>query len=689
MDYDCIPVSILILDNNEKISFANSNFHNYVMYFSNLTELSFIKDIVKEEDKSKVRESIKKSKLLKKNQIISCNILILNDDNNFPTYKFYTLNIKTESTSTFIVFNEIYNNCTITTDSNEVIKKEVIKKKYDDEYVDDVMDFIDNAPIALQRLSATGHVLWANKIILDLLGYEKHEFVGKHITDFSCSSKEILDNNSKILSDGGTLHNLSSQWKTKTGQIKHVLINSNIHRDKSDNIKNTRCFILDDTAYQIQALRKQIETDNKINKIYSQDNFLRRVLHEIRTPINIVVQELDEDNEIECKILHQMKNLIKIIKDVEDADQFEIGKSLVLHPTKFNLITQINILFNEFKKNYSNTDNEVEKYIIYDINLVQLLVFCDKNILLRIISHLLDNAMKFTENGYVSLEIKYTDNRLYLSVKNTGEKLDDDTIYQVCQKYWETKDIDSRFGHGIGLGLNIVFNLLQCMNSTLQIYCINDVNIFSFSIDLLNIDNKDIYNIDTKEVSNSDKLSINDYSDDISEINRRNSGLYLPNWVDVQDSNESKKHVVDDNDEDHILSSINIKNTCEFNNQAPKRIHILVVEDNTICQKVLCRVLHKLDCTTSISSNGKIACDMVSKEKYDLIFMDLRMPVMDGLEASKIISNVMSIKTPIIALSADTTENIQQLCYQSGISFFVEKPVTKKQIKSIIATYVV
>jgi PleD family two-component response regulator len=99
----------------------------------------------------------------------------------------------------------------------------------------------------------------------------------------------------------------------------------------------------------------------------------------------------------------------------------------------------------------------------------------------------------------------------------------------------------------------------------------------------------------------------------------------------VQESESSKAHIVDSAVPlPPPPLSATATTECQLGRQAPRRPHILVVDDNTICQKVLCRTLKAIDCTTAVANNGQVACDMVKADgaNFDLVFLDLRMPVM-------------------------------------------------------------
>jgi two-component system, sensor histidine kinase len=114
---------------------------------------------------------------------------------------------------------------------------------------------------------------------------------------------------------------------------------------------------------------------------------------------------------------------------------------------------------------------------------------------------------------------------------------------------------------------------------------------------------------------------------------------------------------------------------------------ILVVEDTVICSRMLCRILAQFKCATKVAENGKIAVDILtqaSTNTYDLILMDLRMPVMDGLEATAIIKNQLCISTPVVALTGDENPHTREEARKIGFDGFYAKPMKRDDLKSII-----
>jgi len=121
----------------------------------------------------------------------------------------------------------------------------------------------------------------------------------------------------------------------------------------------------------------------------------------------------------------------------------------------------------------------------------------------------------------------------------------------------------------------------------------------------------------------------------------------------------------------------------------PGRLTCLIAEDNLINQKILMRFLKNLDLEADLAKNGCEAVEAVKNKIYDVIFMDIQMPRMDGLAATKCILNECQLeKNPIIiAVTANTSKDIEKKCYDCGMTGFISKPVSMKIIKDALKHY--
>ncbi|MBF0196639.1 MAG: response regulator [Planctomycetes bacterium] len=141
------------------------------------------------------------------------------------------------------------------------------------------------------------------------------------------------------------------------------------------------------------------------------------------------------------------------------------------------------------------------------------------------------------------------------------------------------------------------------------------------------------------------------------------------------------------NIDDHISkSSILTDHILAQNSMNP--LNILVVEDNKLNQVVVCKLLDKLGAKHSVADNGKLALDILKKEKFDMIFMDCQMPVMDGFTTTRKIreegSPVLQRDIPIVALTANALKRDEEKCYAAGMNDFITKPIVREELRQVI-----
>ncbi len=364
-----------------------------------------------------------------------------------------------------------------------------------------------------------------------------------------------------------------------------------------------------------------------------KSEFLSIMSHELRTPMNAVLgmtQVIMEENPREDQLenLETMKlsaeNLLDIINDILDYNRLESGK-IILVKRDFSLKNLMNKLFKIFslslkKKglqlNYSYDENLGDSFIGDEIRISE------------IISNLIANAIKFTDAGTITVDIKKigiktNSSLIRFSVKDTGIGISQQNIANIFNSFTQERTDTTRKYGGTGLGLSIVKKLLELMNG--QIYVeskVGEGSKFYFEIELENSDKK--FDIITAEPEKK------------------------PGAITLQ--------------------------------------KILIVEDNTVNQLVMKKMLKNTGIEIDIADNGKIGFEKVLKTKYDLIFMDLLMPEMDGYEATREIRN-FDKEIPIVALTADVMKGVEAKTKEAGMNSYLTKPVKKDELLKILSFY--
>jgi CheY-like chemotaxis protein len=314
------------------------------------------------------------------------------------------------------------------------------------------------------------------------------------------------------------------------------------------------------------------------------------------------------------------ENLLLILNDILDLSKLEAGK-MSLKPTKFYLrqtLQQLKDLFSTIilqkKLNFS--------VVVADD--VPLYVMADENRLVQVLTNLVSNAVKFTEQGGITIDVK---NILYLkdylilkiTVIDTGAGISKQFLGQLFDKFFQI-DLQNTKQQGTGLGLSICKQLVELWGGEIGVESqIGKGSSFWFTIPM----------------------------------------QILP----IQDTEN--------------LSAIT---TQKFDFQ---NITVLLVEDVAVNQEVAKIILEQLGCEVELANHGEEAVNKVKQKDYDLIFMDIMMPIMDGVEATSIIKKLKP-HTVVIGLSANVMEDDAQKYIDLGMNDYLSKPIAPLQISEKI-----
>ena len=367
-----------------------------------------------------------------------------------------------------------------------------------------------------------------------------------------------------------------------------------------------------------QELFEAKETAEQVSKLKSQ--FVSTVSHELRTPLYGVIgltQLLREnpDTDKRKEYLDSLKfsgdYLLALINDVLQLSKIET-KDIKVENAPFNLKILVDSIVKSLHNKRHKNNNNVHVEIDEDIDQI---IIGDSVRLSQIIINLVGNSLKFTKNGNVWIKIlKVTETidnySLKFIIKDDGVGIPKDKQKTIFENFEQVKNVHSEY-QGTGLGLSIVKKLIDLYES--EIILVSEEGVgseFSF-----------ILPIERTEQSTIEKPKDDKYSD--------------------------------------------IGTTTQLD--------ILIVDDNKINQIVTKNILDKKGYTTTIANNGKEAIEMVKNNTYDLILMDVNMPVMGGLEATQKIRE-FDTTTPIIALTAVEEKEMVDEAFASGMNDLIVKP---------------
>lgn len=368
--------------------------------------------------------------------------------------------------------------------------------------------------------------------------------------------------------------------------------------------------------------------------------FLAKVSHELRTPMNGIIGMTNllfetEITDKQKKYLESVKfsanSLLEIINDLLDYSKIEFGKFELINQT-FSLKQDVFKLLEPHKSAASSKGLDFN--IIIDNNIPDNLIG-DSSRLSQIIINLVSNAIKFTSKGGV--EVKFNslgimDDKVKLEclVKDTGIGIAEENFAKIFEGFTQIEPTLTRKYGGTGLGLSISKEIVDMMGGKIEFTSKPGLgSTFKFVIEL-KIDSQ------TKEIKN-------------------------------------------------LISNTELSKLLSLNN-----INVLVIEDSDINREVLYRILSNLGCNVKLFSNGFHAVQDFQINDYDIVFIDIIMPVIDGIETLKLIKEVQKpIQTPFIALTALGDDDPRSECINVGFDAWMSKPVNKEKLTDVILKHTV
>lgn len=371
-----------------------------------------------------------------------------------------------------------------------------------------------------------------------------------------------------------------------------------------------------------------------------KSSFLANMSHEIRTPLNGIIGVLNlfdqkDLNEEQNKLLeianYSSSHLLGLINLILDYSKISAGK-MKLENVAIDIENDLNKLVKifEFQANEKNIDLQYN-YVKNEGSAA--MVYGDTIRINQIIINLLNNAVKFTNEGWIKLKIvqKPLDSKrdiISFSVEDTGIGIDEEKSKKIFQAFEQVDLSTTRKFGGTGLGLAISNELAILMGGELK----------------------------------------------FKSKKNKGSRFYFSLILD-RANNQTDKHT------NGLIKKLP---------KLGKTTNVLIVDDNAMNQKVLSLMLKKFNMKIDFAFNGLEALDAVDNKEYDMIFMDIQMPMMDGLEATRVIKKSETYAQnpfPIIAVSASAYIDDRKKAINSGIDDFISKPIEIKKLNDLLIKY--
>ncbi len=496
---------------------------------------------------------------------------------------------------------------------------------------------IENMELGLLEVDNKGNILRVYDRFNMMLGYKGDELVGKNanavllVEEFKQTIE--IEYKKRLKGESGVYE---MKIKKKDGSEIWVIISGAPFYNEKGVVIGSIGVHYDITDRKELQTQLEIARSKAVKAQQAEKAFLANMSHEIRTPLNAIIgmshllmdTQLDEEQTDFIDTLNNSASILKtLISDILDISKIDAG-SLEVQNKPFDIRTLGEKLVNTFKK--QDQDGDVEFKYSCDPN-IQFSLSSDPQLINQVLINLLGNAQKFTSSGSVELNIHTVSQNLNsaiirFQVKDTGIGISELEVNQIFQEFKQANnEIRTKFG-GSGLGLSISYQLVKLLGGQLAVSSIQDkVSTFSFELEM-------------------------EKSEELPRIKNKIS----------------------------LLNSLNTeKNT------------ILIVEDNAMNLKYITSLFRKWKITHHVAYDGKEAFELSQENDYDLIFMDLQMPIMGGFESTQLIRNSKNnnSKIPIIALTASTFLSKKRLALKAGMTDFLSKPFTPDQLHEIIGKY--
>lgn len=511
------------------------------------------------------------------------------------------------------------------------IVQDVTEKKKAEQKINVLIKSIEQSPVGILITNSSGSIEYCNPKFTEITEYTNEEIIGKtpNVLESNKQSKELLLTIWELLLNGKAWKGEFND-KKKYGESYWSNIAISPVIDEEDQLKHL-VLVYEDITEQKQILSELVKAKEKaIESDHLKTAFLANMSHEIRTPMNGILGFMDLLQEPDLSG-DQYDEYLKIVKVSGNRlldtinDIIDISKIESGQSHLFNMETDVNqILEDQFNFFKPEANDKGLKFSIADyLEEDENSIIIDKMKLSSVLTNLIKNSLKFTKTGYLEFGCQLNDDILYFYVKDTGKGIPENRIPYIFDRFVQADIGFSKEYEGSGLGLSISKAYVEMMGGKISVESeVGKGSIFSFSIP------------------------------------------YNP-------SKKAPSH----NSFDYKLGNV-----------ASGERKILIAEDDDISYLYTSTILnaHKHELTRAF--NGEEALELCRNNDYSAILMDIKMPVMDGYEATRLIRE-FNTTVPIIALTAFAFSDDREKAISNGCTDYLSKPVRKEVLINIIDKY--
>jgi len=489
----------------------------------------------------------------------------------------------------------------------------------------------ENSLAAIVVTNDQGNYLSANKAASELFGYSVDQLLQMNVGDLKTTVKhgaaERFEEYRSKGEEGGEFDFITKNGAHKFVKYQAIRIKADFHLSIMMDITEQK---LSEKLLEEAKSKAEIAKEIAENAAIAKQQFLSNMSHEIRTPMNAIIgftkvlvktDLTEKQKEYVQAVKSSGDTLIVLINDILDLAKVDAGK-MIFENAPFKIADSITTILNLFEIKIQESNLQLVKE--YDSSIPKI-VLGDAIRLHQILINLLSNAIKFTVKGkiIVSVNLLSEDTEkvtVEIKVTDTGIGIPQNKMAIIFENFEQAKATTSSLYGGTGLGLAIVKKLVEKQGGT--------VNVKS----------------------------------------KVDEGSTFRVTLSFEKTNAS---IVSENVTGQYETEI-------------KPLKVLVVEDVKLNQLLIKIILEDFKFEYDIADNGQIAIEKLQVNSYDIILMDIQMPVMNGFETTEYIRHKMKLQIPIIALTADVTTVDVEKCKAIGMNDYASKPLDEKLLHSKI-----
>ena len=503
---------------------------------------------------------------------------------------------------------------------------------------------LDNSAAAITLTDENERIISWNSYTEHLLGYRKKDLYLKPVHSIY-PALEWAKIRAENIRHTGSKHHLETKVIKKNGQVIDIDLSINVLKDSNGAIVGSVGIMQDITEqkkFQQILLQAKLAAEEANS---AKSLFLANMSHEVRTPMSTIMGMIDltidthlsDEQKDNLKVAKDAAdNLLSLLNDILDLSRVEAGK-INLESIEFNLPNIVQSVCKGLSVLARNKDLELTWHI--DSKVPESLEG-DPVRLRQVLVNLINNAIKFTHKGKIETNIQVSsflsdgECQLRCSVADSGIGIPKDKQEIIFNVFTQADDSTTRRYGGTGLGLAISKRLVEMMKGRIW--------------------------VESEECQGS-------------------TFYFTANF-----KFKKKSPVVVDISNQEETASVESR---ESSLKDLRSLRILLAEDNLVNQKIVVKILEKQGWRVHTALNGQEVLDSLNKESFDLVLMDAQMPILDGLETTRLIREDEK-KTgryiPIIALTARAMEEDRQRCLAAGMDDYVSKPIDRLKLFEVI-----